>query len=324
MMTDVNDSEVLIEQKPTVGQRLCHARQVKNLTIAEVATELRLTKQTIEIIENERWNELHGRAYARGYFSNYVKFLGLPEDELLAAFNIEYTGAEPNLLTARHHVEISSHNSSWLSSLFFITVLVIGWFVYQQMQTTTDVVPEELSPLLPFTEANKTGLNDSVNTQINEIITENAQQQVNELVQPARSDAEYSISNEQTENVANASSEIITSKELETVELQDLAQEVTNNDELVLENTTAVASAEAVLDLRFSDECWVEVKDVNNKVLLRKLMIKDDSIILTGQAPLTVMLGRASVAQVRFNDQLFDSSAFSQRDVARFTLGAES
>ena len=53
-------------------------------------------------------------------------------------------------------------------------------------------------------------------------------------------------------------------------------------------------------------------------------MKKDDSIILNGRTPMSVMLGRASAVEVKFNDELFDASPYTQRDVARFTLGAES
>lgn len=324
MITDVNDSEITIEKKPTIGQRLSHARQEKKLTLGEVATELRLTKKTIELIENEQWTELHGRAYARGYFSNYVKLLGLPEDEFLAAFNVEYTVAEPTLLTARHRVEIQNKNSSWLPSLLFITVLVIVWFAYQQMQVTSELVIEETVPVLQLAQADDSdALIEDVSKEEYEASPPALQPQANELAQPVIADTEFLINSEQANNVSSDVSEVVMTKEMDTIELQSLGQASNTSDDLLPE-ATAVVAAQATLDLRFSDDCWVEVKDANNKALLRKLMTRDDSIILTGRAPLTVMLGRASASQVRFNDELFDPSAFTQKDVARFTLGAES
>tara|TARA_R110001606_G_scaffold361754_7_gene515344 strand:+ start:262116 stop:263066 length:951 start_codon:yes stop_codon:yes gene_type:complete len=316
MMTDVNDdNEITIEKKPRVGERLRHARETKKLTIADIATELRLTTQTIELIENERWSELHGRAYARGYFSNYVKFLGLPEDELLAAFNIEYAGAEPSLLMVQHHVDISNKKSSWLPYLLFITVVVIAWFAYQKMLNTTEAVLEETSPLLPLTQDNSASV-------IDESIVSNSQLDVNQLEQRVSPETELLINSESTNDVANNSIEMVLGNELDTAPLQDLAEELSNND--VMPENTAEISEAAMLDLRFSDDCWAQVKDADNKVLLNKLMTKNDSIVLKGRTPFTVTLGRASVTQVRFNDELFDPSAFTQRDVARFTLGAES
>jgi len=317
MITDVNVNEITIDKKPTVGERLCRARQAKNLTIAEVATELRLTKQTIELIENEQWSELHGRAYARGYLSNYVKFLGLPEEEFLTAFNLEYIVVEPSLIGARHQLEISNKKIVWLPSLLFITIAVIGWFAYQQMQdkVTTDVAVDEEATLFPITATNSSITNDETYKE-NDNIVLNSQQDMNELEERATAEAEPLANGKQIiDNPVIATDQVGG-----TIESQGLVQESNVSDPI--SDDTAITSEVAVLDLRFSDDCWVQVKDANDKVLLKKLMTKDDSIILTGRAPLSVMLGRASVSQVRFNDELFDPSAFTQKDVARFTLGA--
>ena len=321
MMTDVDDNEITIEKKPTLGKRLCQAREAKKLTIADIAAELRLSKQTIELIENERWSELHGRAYARGYFTNYVKFLGLPEDEFLAAFNIEYTIADPTLSVARNQVEINNKKFAWLPSLLFITALVIAWITYQKTDDTADLVLEEASPSFISTLDNSASSPSDDSKEIENIVPE-SHPEMNELEQLDRVDSESLVNSEQSKDLSGDNPEIVTSEVLDTVELQNITDESINN-ELISENTTVI-SEEAVLELRFSDECWAQVRDADNKVLLNKLMTKNDSIILKGRTPFTVTLGRASVAEIRFNDELFDPSPFTQRDIARFTLGAES
>ena len=321
MMTDVNDNEITIEKKPTLGKRLCQAREAKKLTIADIATELRLSRQTIEIIENERWSELHGRAYARGYFTNYVKFLGLPEDEFLAAFNIEYTIADPTLSVARNHDEITNKKFAWLPSLLFITALVIAWITYQQTDDTADIVIEEASPSFLSTLENS-DVSTTDDSKDLENIVPDSQLEMNELEQLGSADSQVLGNSEQSKDATIDNPETVTGEDLDTVGLQNSADELINN-ELKPEIATIISS-EAVLDLRFSDDCWAQVRDADNMVLLNKLMTKNDSIVLKGRTPLTVTLGRASVTQVRFNDELFDPSAFTQRDVARFTLGAES
>lgn len=316
MMTDLNDSEIVIEKKPTIGERLSQARQARKITVGEVATELRLTKRIIELIENEQWGELHGRAYARGYFSNYVRFLGLPEDELLAAFNIEYRADEPSLLSVgtRHQIETSDKKLMWLPSLLFITVVVISWFVYQQIQNKAE---DDITSLHANTFAE--GTNSVEDTSKNYGVT---QQDTIELEQLASTDTELSINSEQLNDSSSDNSGIEINHEVDATGLEGIDQGASNND-LIPEDST-VLLAHSALDLRFSGDCWVEVKDADNKVLLKKLMVKDDSIVLRGRAPLTVMLGRASAAQVRFNDELFDPSASTQKGVARFILGEKS
>ncbi|MDO7596520.1 MAG: DUF4115 domain-containing protein [Pseudomonadota bacterium] len=341
MITDVNDNEIIIDKTLTLGKRLSQAREAKKLTIGDIATELRLSKQTIELIENESWSELHGRAYARGYFTNYVKYLGLPEDEFLAAFNIEYTIAEPTLSVARNQIEITNKKFVWLPSLLFIIVLVIGWLAFQQMDNTAEIGMEEASPsFLSTPDNNSTSSKDKTSKEYEDIVPY-SQIEMNEQDQLVSADTEILVNSEQSKDASRDISEIVMGTELEAVGLEgDLTEESINNEltpenavvtsteesinnKLTPENTT-LTSLEAMLDLRFSDECWVQVRDADNKILLDKLMTKNDSIILKGRIPFTVTLGRASVTQIRFNDELFDPSAFTERDVARFTLGAES
>jgi cytoskeleton protein RodZ len=323
MISDVNGSEIIIDKNLTLGKRLAQARESKKLTIADIAAELRLSKQTIELIENESWSELHGRAYARGYFINYVKYLGLPEDEFLAAFSIEYTIAEPTLSVARNQIEITNKFFFWVPSLLFIIVLVIGWLAFQEMDDSAEIAMEEASPsFLSTLDNNSTSAKHNTSKEYENIVPD-SQIVMNEQDQPVSADKEILLNSEQSKDASIDISEIVMATELDAVGLPgDLTEESINN-ELTPENAT-VTSSEAMLDLRFSDECWVQVMDADNKVLLDKLMTKNDSIILKGRTPFTVTLGRTSVTQIRFNDELFDPSAFTERDVARFTLGAES
>lgn len=78
------------QQTVSLGEQLRRAREAKKLTTEKVAAELRVRDEVIVNLEAENWQQLYGRTYARGYFINYVKFLGLPQNVLMAAFTIHY------------------------------------------------------------------------------------------------------------------------------------------------------------------------------------------------------------------------------------------
>jgi cytoskeleton protein RodZ len=78
------------------------------------------------------------------------------------------------------------------------------------------------------------------------------------------------------------------------------------------------------LKLSFSGECWVEVTDTEAKVLVSKVMRAQDSVELSSELPLKILLGHAEVATVIFNNQQVDLMPFTQGNVARLTLGVES
>lgn len=133
-MSDLHDEEIAI-QEPTssVGEQLKVAREAKKMTVGEIAAQLRLTQQTIINLETEQWEKLHGRAYARGYFVSYVKFLGLPEHDMLAAFNLDYKTTDTSASTSSMF-EPKRASFPWLQILLVIAVIVATWFAYQQWQ----------------------------------------------------------------------------------------------------------------------------------------------------------------------------------------------
>jgi cytoskeletal protein RodZ len=68
-------------------------------------------------------------------------------------------------------------------------------------------------------------------------------------------------------------------------------------------------------------ECWIEVADSQNELIYGDLNRAGDVLLLTGRAPLTVLLGNAPMASIEFNGRLVDLESATTRDaIARLTL----
>jgi cytoskeleton protein RodZ len=133
-MADDN-TDVNITITKCVGETLRAAREAKKLSISEVSSQVRLLSGRIESLESGEWDELYGRTYARGYFISYVKFLGLNEDEMIAAFNREFTSTlpeSPSLLAAKV-TEVKDF--PWEQVIIVIGLLVLLWFFNQKYQS---------------------------------------------------------------------------------------------------------------------------------------------------------------------------------------------
>ena len=176
-MTEISDnsSHTNSGYSPTVGERLRLAREAKKITISEVVAQLRLTKENIVYLESDQWDKLHGRPYARGYFSSYVNFLGLPHAEMLALFNLEYTSKEPSIDGFRRS-EGNDQNETgggWFKSLLLIIILVAaGWYGYQywlEIQEKTQLSDAVTDSVLPDFD-NGLAINDGFSTSIVEPI----------------------------------------------------------------------------------------------------------------------------------------------------------
>ncbi|WP_337842976.1 RodZ domain-containing protein [Rheinheimera sp.] len=87
------------------------------------------------------------------------------------------------------------------------------------------------------------------------------------------------------------------------------------------ENTGLNSAAASSLVLSFSGDCWVEITDASGKRLAFGARSAGDSLELSGVAPVKVLLGNASAAQLSFDGQPIDLSGYAQGRVARLTLG---
>lgn len=72
------------------GERLYEERLKKGLTLEEVSRATKIRSSFLSSIEKGEYKKLPSGTYAHGFVRNYARFLGLPENELLALFKREY------------------------------------------------------------------------------------------------------------------------------------------------------------------------------------------------------------------------------------------
>lgn len=294
---------------PTLGEQLQDARKKKNLSIADVAAQLRINKEIVTYLETQQWDKMPGRTYARGYFANYVRFLGLPHDEMLALFNLEYTAVESTPDLKQYGLsDIKSKSFPWLNLFILIALAIISWFAYQQWKQV-----EDGKSLLPA--INEQPAIDNVTDDMGE--TNEALINVDEAGETMALEAE-------AEMYPVESNEEVVEADVETVPDESLPV-VTDVSELPAEpETEVVEQISNHIQIDFSDKCWVEIRDSKSKILVSKIMESGQSLVLDSELPLNVLLGQASAATVQFNEKEVDLTPFIQGDVARLTLGVES
>jgi len=73
-----------------VGTRLASARAARNLSVADIARQLKFSPSQVEALEADRYKQLPDAVFTRGFIRNYARLVGLDPAPLLAA-------AEPHL-----------------------------------------------------------------------------------------------------------------------------------------------------------------------------------------------------------------------------------
>lgn len=135
------------------GRALADARASRNLTVAEVAQQLRLSVTQVEALEAEAYERLPGPVFVRGFVRNYARLLGLDAAALLAAINPpqvpEISGATISLSNDIPFPE--PRRSNWLPYAVGLAVIISAVLVFEiffSAPPTVVVAPVSPQPAL--------------------------------------------------------------------------------------------------------------------------------------------------------------------------------
>jgi cytoskeleton protein RodZ len=72
--------------------------------------------------------------------------------------------------------------------------------------------------------------------------------------------------------------------------------------------------------VRFSQDCWVDIRDATRTFKLFGTMKAGSEHELGGEPPYKVVIGNAQAAAIRVGGEPFDLAPYTESNVARFTL----
>lgn len=151
------DEEALPEVRPTVGRLLRETRESYELDLRDVAGALRIRPFYVAAMEEGRYDDLPGEAYAIGFVRTYAEYLRLDSVEVVKRFKAEFAGLERHSLRFPTPPQEGHIPGSALILVALVLVaLGYGAWTYfgQEERSFTDnveAVPEELKPLIPPT-----------------------------------------------------------------------------------------------------------------------------------------------------------------------------
>ncbi|HWU84367.1 MAG TPA: DUF4115 domain-containing protein [Rhodocyclaceae bacterium] len=70
----------------------------------------------------------------------------------------------------------------------------------------------------------------------------------------------------------------------------------------------------------FGDVAWVEVRDVNDRVLYSGNSTPGTRQVVRGRPPFQIVVGNARTVKLRYEDRAIDLQPYTRVDVARLTL----
>jgi len=115
--------------KGTFGERLKRERELREVSLEEVAKGTRIAERFLQALENEQWDKLPGGVFGRGFVRSIARYLGLSEENFLSEYDLA-RGESANPPPQKPEARIPSP-PKWIPAVAAIVIiaLVVGLIV---------------------------------------------------------------------------------------------------------------------------------------------------------------------------------------------------
>lgn len=276
------------------GQRLKKARELRGLTVAQAAAELRLTARYLQAMEADAYKDLPEPTFVRGYMRRYAQLVKISPDDIAAKFDQCYAAdtetPEPNV-RPRNPIQVLGDIArprlrlrrllSW-ASVALILVLLLGFLFWNGIGSRRASLPVALEPETSVIEPSVVAPFSTPATTLTDPVPAGASG-INTLPAPV-----------------GAAPALIPQAAQQTV-----PPLVTAGTDTLLVTLTA--------------ESWVSVRDAR-QLLVNELKHGGQTLTLKGQSPFVVNIGNAPAAQVSINGKSIDLKPYTRGAVASLTV----
>lgn len=327
MATEENSQPAM---KAPVGQQLQKAREKAGLSTGDVAAAQHLRPSVIQAIESGDYSQIDSELFLKGYVRAYAKQVGLDADSVIADLDQEL---EPIRQQREQEQEANPlvdierrrrRKRQLAKALFFLVVLgIAGYLAFTFLVPEQDGAPSEAvtEPEAAPEDQGETGELTSSEPERSEpelvasveepepTVVESdpaATEQREPLAEPGEPDTGEALAPIETAAVEESRSE---AAEPVTEQIPAVVQ----TTEPVLENPNGLSDAAVTgrLQIRFSDDCWVQVSDAEGNRLVSSLQQDGDQIDVAGPAPLRVVIGAVdAIESIRFQGEPVDIGGY--------------
>lgn len=277
----------------TPGAALSGARKAAGLSVADVAAQMRLSPRQVEALEADRYTELPGAVFVRGFIRNYARVLKLDPVPLLnaleptldddAPLRVRATSGTLPLAARRDHARPLL---IVFCSIFVVVVAAGGYELWSRQREQLGNASATADTGTRTTEPVGVALAPGHQSTVTDAPAASAS---TEPAQPAPAAVENPIA--APDGQSNA-------------------------------NPTTLASNVRMgrLRVQFTAESWLEVRDQAGAVVYSGTGQAGAERVFEAAAPVSVVIGNARAVRITYNGEALDLSSHAVRNIARLTL----
>lgn len=342
------------------GPQLREARHRANLSLEEVATQLRLDRRTVRALEENEFQHLPAPTFIRGYIRSYARLLGLPPGPILEAY--DYQGFRSPAIMADITQRPQARSSDFPVRLATYVVaaglvaMVVMWWHSRESAPQPPANAERVAGAPADSSASPAGGTDprappEAHTPdppappAEELIARkiapdthpesgaapvpsaaNAAPEVLALQNPAPgrpAPANTGSAGAPGDSAGDAAADPATNRTVPVREALVTARETPATRSLNDPQSVSEPTPAGRLVILYSDDSWVEIFDADGIRREFRLASAGSRTSVRGKPPFNVLLGYAAGASVTFDGEDHDISRYIRGDTARFLIGPD-
>lgn len=304
------------EEPTTLGAYLKRLRNEKNISVAEVAARMYLQPAVIEALEQDDHKDLPGRPYVYGYLQHYAKILDAPAAQVLSMYKKDTAEPQEQGMEAPAYQKPDTKEpKKWSYAIIYLAlfILVLLSFAFWRGKYAQEPVETTGGPDRPVTVVEYP---DTPPGQAQGTGTEEAEQETYAADIPAPETAQ------EPETTPEPADESQTARAQQPEIPTTTTESEPGATPTYEEKTITAGTGPDTVKLVLSIDCWIEIFDAGNEKVFYDLARAGQTLVLSGAAPFSVLLGNADAATVEFNNTPFDITPHvTGIGIARFVLG---
>lgn len=306
------------------GSYLKHERELRGIPLDEVALTTKISIRFLQALEDNRFDELPGEVFIRGFIRSYGKAIGSNSDELLAAYHEatgkrpesatpDFASADPPPVSEKKFGGLLDSQRKAILGFGVALVIIIGgvlWVTFQKddspsedFQQTRTVAPTEIDNTLPqVSDQTESTILEEDNGSPAEEATPDPSSASRKTVDSAEPTVKGTPSESPTEAIREGASDknTVTVPEKDDIikDLQDqsvpVTQEVSTQDPL--------ADQPLILMIRVDENSWFNLTVDDNRDQ-DFILPSGGSKTIEAEKVIVMTIGNRRATQLTLNDQ---------------------
>ncbi len=284
------------------GKRLAEARQAQNLSVADVARQLKLSVHQVEALEADAFERLPGSVFVRGFVRNYARLLKLDAEDLLRSVAECLPREEPRP-AAPPSQDIPFPTGAprrWPAYAALTLVVVAALAAYEFLLSEPQTVASPVAvPSPPTAQPAQPGALET--PQPGAVPAVDAGQAAPKAEQPG------AVAPDAGQGAVPGAAGI-------EVASTALATGAPREEEI------PPAPGERQVRMVFDRKSWVEIRDRSGRPIFSQLNQPGTEQRVNGRPPLAVIVGNAHGVRLTYDERPVNLAPHTKVDVARLTL----